>query len=77
MEVDLLVIDNYPKINLTKNTISTEYSINECEEVSISINNKIILNKSDIKDIVNNIIILTEGIDILNNDTVSVIYNRI
>ncbi len=77
MDIEHLVIDNYPKIDINKMTIITEYSINSNEEISISINNSIILSKIDIYDIVNNVIELIPDIELKESDAITVIYNRI
>jgi urease accessory protein UreE len=74
-DIDNLVIDNNPI--LKKSKIVTEFSINSGEEISISINNSIILDKSDIIDITDNIIELSKNIEITKEDLVVVIYNKI
>ena len=77
MNIEFLVIDNYPKIDTEKMTITTEYPINSNEEISISINNSNILNKDAIYDIVNNTIELIPDIEINKDDIIIVIYNKV
>ena len=77
MDIEFLEIDNYPKIDIKKLSISTEFNINIEEEITISINNEIILSKIDIFDIVNNEMILVSDTSIKEDDIITVIYNRI
>ena len=72
--IENLVIDNYPVIN--KNIISTEYEIDNNQEVNISINNSTILVTEDIIKIEDNNIEIDSEIVISDDDTVIVIYNK-
>jgi len=73
--IEMLVIDNYPRIN--GSIISTEFDIDADEEISISINNSNIFCKEDVISIKENHIELQEDIKMANNDTIVVIYNKI
>jgi len=73
--IEMLVIDNYPRIN--GSIISTEFDIDTDEEISISINDSNIFCKEDMISIKENHIELPEDIKISNNDTIVVIYNKI
>jgi hypothetical protein len=73
--IENLVIDNYPKLD--ESIIKTEHFIDSEQEISISINNSNILDKSDIIKIFNNCIELSEDIEINNNDSIVVIYNKL
>ena len=72
--IENLVIDNYPVVN--KNIISTEYEIDNNQEVNISINNSTILVNEDIIKIQDNLIEIDSEIIISEDDTVIVIYNK-
>jgi hypothetical protein len=73
-DINNLVIENYPILNGL--FISTEFDINPELEISISINNSNILDKSDIVNIQKNIIELSKDIKINKNDSIVIIYNR-
>jgi len=73
--IEMLVIDNYPKIN--GSIISTEFDIDADEEISISINDSNIFCKEDVISIVKNHIELPKDIKMSKNDTIVVIYNKI
>ncbi len=75
--VENLVIDSDPKINVSKLTLETEFCIDAEQEISISINNSIILSTEDIASIDNSYIKLSDDIELNNNDAVVVIYNKI
>ena len=75
--VENLVIDSDPKIDETNSKIETEFYIDAVQEISISINNSIILDKEDIIDIKDNCIELSKDIEIHNTDGIVVIYNKI
>ena len=75
--VENLVIDSDPKIDETNSKIETEFYIDAVQEISISINNSIILDKEDIINIKDNCIELSEDIEIHNTDGIVVIYNKI
>lgn len=77
MSIENLVIDNYPRIDINRLIITTEYSINSSEEISISINNTTILDSSDIYDIINNEIELIPEITLTDDDIIVVIYHKI
>jgi hypothetical protein len=73
--IEMLVIDNYPKIN--GSIISTEFDIDADEEISISINDSNIFCKEDVISIAKNHIELPKDIKMSKNDTIVVIYNKI
>jgi len=75
--VENLVIDSDPKIDEINSKIETEFYIDTTQEISISINNSIILDKGDIIDINDNSIELFENIEIHCTDSIVVIYNKI
>lgn len=75
-DIENLIIENYPKIDILKMTITTEFLINPEQEISISINNAIILSRADISEVNNNIIELVQEIELKENDAVVVIYTR-
>lgn len=75
--VENLVIDSYPKINIEMLILETEFYIDTEQEISISINNSIILDKEDILNINNNCIELTKEIELDKDDVVVIIYNRL
>ena len=72
--LDSLVIDSNPIIK--DNIIETQHHINTKEEISISVNNSRILDKTNIKEIKLNIIKLKNN-DIKQNDDIAVIYNKL
>jgi len=72
-----LVIDNYPVLDVESMTVCTEFSIDSDKEISISINNSIILNKNHIFNVEDNIIELINDIEIYKEDILAVIYNKI
>ena len=74
MNIDDLVIDNYPKINLAERTIATEYNINSDEDISISVNNAIILDNDDISKVEDNRIYISSSVAIAESDIIAVIY---
>jgi hypothetical protein len=75
-DIENLVIDNYPKIDLLKMTVMTEFSIDSDSEISISINNSDILCNEDIIKIDDNIIYFN-NITFKKDDVLTVIYNKI
>ena len=75
--VENLVIDSDPKINIAKSIIETEFFIDNTQEISISINNSIILDQEDILNIKDNYIELSKDIEINKKDCIVVIYNKI
>jgi len=76
-DVENLVIDSDPKIDEVNSKIETEFYIDTVQEISISINNSIILDKEDIIDIKDNCIELSKDIEIHYTDGIVVIYNKI
>jgi len=74
MNISDLVIDNYPKLNIDKKTLSTEYNINSNEDISISLNNAIILSNNNISEVKENVIFLQNEVEISSKDVISVIY---
>lgn len=75
--VENLVIDSYPKINIEMLILETEFYIDTEQEISISINNSIILDKEDILNINNNCIELAKEIELDKDDAIVIIYNRL
>jgi len=74
MNISDLVIDNYPKLNIDKKTLSTEYNINSNKDISISLNNAIILSNNNISEVKENVIFLQNEVEISSKDVISVIY---
>lgn len=72
-----LVLDRYPRIDFKNNKIKTEFTIDANEEISISINNSIILTSEDIYEVLNNEITLIDDVVLEEKDIVVVIYNKI
>ena len=75
--IENLVIDNYPKIDLLKMTVTTEFSINPESEISMSINNSKILSNEDIAEVIDNTIIFIPGTTFNEDDALTVIYNKL
>jgi len=75
MNIENLSIDKKPSIK--NNAITVEFNIDESEEISISINNKSILNINSIKKIKNNTVELISDIIIKENDDITVVYSKI
>jgi len=75
-DIENLCIDNYPQLDVADNLILTEYPINQEEEISISINNSLILDKNDILDINDNSIRLDVNIKLDKTAAIVVIYNK-
>ena len=75
-DVENLIIDNYPIIDILKMTITTEFSINSNQDVSISVNNTHILSAENIKEIDDNVIFLNDDIELKKDDIIVVIYNK-
>jgi len=73
-DMEYLVIDSDPKI-INEKIIETEHNIDDSHEISISINNSIILDKLDIENIQDNQITLL-NILLTKKDVVVVIYNK-
>lgn len=76
-EIENLIIENYPTIDILKMTITTEFLINSEHEISISINNANILSSDDIMSIEDNIIKLIPDINLNKEDAVVIIYNKV
>ena len=75
--IENLVIDSDPIIKIKDLILITEFNIDKEQEISISINNSIILGPEDIIKIDNNYIELAKKIDIKNKDNIVIIYNKI
>ena len=75
--IENLVIDSDPKIDEKNLRIETEFYVDTLQEISISVNNSIILDKKDITDIKDNCIELSRGTEIHNTDSIVVIYNKV
>lgn len=76
MALEDMCIDNYPKINSDLKMLTTEFSINPKREISISINNNILLSQEDIDEVSNNNIRLNKDTNFNDTDNISVIYYK-
>jgi hypothetical protein len=70
-----MIIDNNPIIDKDNHTFEVQETINQDEEVSISVNGLIAIILDDITDITDKIITVKSDLDIdYDNDSFSIIY---
>lgn len=76
-KIENLVIDSDAIKNIKINTIKTKFYIDTEQEISISVNNTVILSSENIIKIEDNSIKLTSDYILDDNDIVVVIYNKL
>jgi hypothetical protein len=77
MNIEKLRIDKYPVIDAENLVLKTEYEIDKDEEITISINNSIVLDIESVSSIEGNIIELIPCIELLQNDNIIIVYSEI